>query len=219
MVSKNTIGQIQKKISSSYNMNKYDKILIIKKLGLNTEESILIKSSNEFPFVERFIKNLDSISLRTLHPDGDRIKSPHYPIIQKHEVIHTIIKTLFEGFWCIVATPIDPRYTCYAGCMLKENSHIHIELARGTYTVRRVTHDGFIDEKFDYPRDEAAMQFDTRILDMLEQVKLIPFNHCIAELSYYSTHVGYKKEHVIIWNLDDDGTGIGMKQMEKFYYV
>jgi hypothetical protein len=199
-------------------MNKYDKILIVKKLGLNTEKSILIKSSND-PLLKKFIDKLDAVSIRTLHPDDDRIKSPHYPIVAKYEVIHTVIKTLAEGFWCIIATPIDPRYACYAGCMLKENNHIHIELVHGAYTVRRVTHDGFIDEKFDYPHDEAAMQFDTRIIDMLEQVKLVPFNHCIVELSYYSTHVGYKKEHVIIWNLDDDGTGIGMKQMEKFYHV
>lgn len=196
-------------------MNKYEKIVLVNKLGLNTEENILISSllKEDIEIINKFTENLNRVSIRSFSYTNSKIKSPHYPIVKKADIISTIKTLLDLEFNAIVAKPIDPEDALLAGAIGKINNIYYIELANGPCTTRKVTHDGIIDHRKVIPPDVIA---DNRIKDMMVEVEKIPFSNFVAEVSYYKIPVGIKNEHVIIWGIEDDGSGKSINEIEDF---
>ena len=180
-------------------MNKYDKILLVRQLGLNTEDNMLVKSEDQLDEMWSFVGAELAISLRTMHPTDNHIKTPHYPFVLKQDIEARVREVLGSGFYGIVAHPINPEDAILAGAALIEDGKIHIELANGPCTVRRVTHDGIIDYMVIHPGPDPGRR---EIHEMIEELKKVPYQTCVVELSYYRIPVGYKQENVIIWDIN-----------------
>lgn len=210
-------------------MNKWEKIDLVRKLGLNTEENILIQSvePDEISRLTNFVlrHKLSAVSIRTMSSDN-MIKTPHYPLVKGEDVPSKIYSIIAENFSAIVATPIDPKDALLAGAVLKEDGKFYMEFARGRYTVRRVTHEGIIDisviyddfkETIDAPKKPNIDEWN-----LIEAIKAeclkIPFKKCVIELSYYNILVGYKKEHVIIWDISSNGTQESRSEIDNYYF-
>lgn len=188
-------------------LNKFEQILLVKRLGLNTEDSVLVKSIDDFSWLWEFVDNEPAISLRTMHPSDNHVKTPHYPFVLKQDAERRIREVLDLGFYGIVARPIDPKDTLFAGAALIEDSFkICLELANGPCTVRRVTHEGFIDYRINYPEQIPERR---EMREMIAELKKVPFRACVVELSYYRIPVGYKHEHVIIWGIEQENNNFG----------
>lgn len=184
-------------------MNKYERIQLVRKFHLNTEDSILVTPQTDPSILLRFTSGVGEVSIRTMDPVSDARATPHYPIVDVHDMPARIIDILNTGLYVIVAKPINPKDCELAGAIWKQGSTMFIELANGPCTTRRVTFEGIIDHLKEYPTDLIT---DKRMLAMVKQVKEVPISRCIVELSYYSIPVGYKHENVIIWEITGDGT-------------
>lgn len=205
-------------------LDKFQRIQFVRKLGLNTEHSILVKRVDSEELHE-FIADLPAVSIRTMRSANNTAKEVHFPIVPRAKIFSRIQEVLDMGLWAIVATPIDPQYAELAGAILVEDDYsLTVELARGPCTVRKVTVEGKIDYSFHYP-DVSGLSYPEReylfpkILRMVEEVHKIPFNHCIVEISYYSLPVGWKRENVIIWEITDDGTGLALANMQNVLHM
>jgi hypothetical protein len=189
-------------------LNKYGRIRFLRNLDVNTEESILVTPDTKSADLDKFIKDLTSVSVRTFEPKLDKIKTPHFPIIKVSELPDILDKVFEGGFHAIVATPIDPKDCLLAGTIWKQSMGGWIELAKGPCTVRRVTHDSVVDYRYNYPKDRIS---DENVREMLYAAKRVPYENCILEMSYYSIPVGFRKENVIIWDITGDGTPSSIK--------
>jgi hypothetical protein len=65
-----------------------------------------------------------------------------------------------------------------------------------------------VDYRYNYPNDIIP---DRRIREMLAVVRAVPYENCIFELSYYYIPVGWRNEHIIIWDITGDGTANSIK--------
>jgi len=189
-------------------MNKYERIKLIRDLGINTEDNILFTPYIDVNDLMTFILNMNEVSVRVFDPKKDNRKTPHYPIVKITELRKTLTEIFSQGFYAIVAKPIDPKDCLLAGTIWKQSLSGWIELAIGPCTVRRVTHDCVVDYRYNYPKD---IILDDRIKEMLATVKGIRYENCIFELSYYSIPVGWKNEHIIVWDITGDGTANSIK--------
>jgi len=194
-------------------MNKYERIKLVRDLGLNTEDNMLVTPATNINDLITFILQLDEVSVRVFDPDHDGRLTPHYPIVKIAELKKTLEKIFINDFYAIVAKPIDPQFAELAGCIWKETDLMNhksftIELAKGPCTVRKVTHDGIVDYRFYYPRQEIT---DERILKMIKTIRDIPYDNCTFEMSYYSIPVGYQNDNVIVWDITGDGTRDSIK--------
>jgi hypothetical protein len=189
-------------------MNKFDRIQLIKSLDLNTEDSVLVTPATSITSYEHVIAGEDRVSVRTLSTNPNKVNTPHYPIINISDLNKTLHEIFSRGFYAIVAKPIDPKDCLLAGTIWKQKLSGWIELADGPCTVRRVTHESMVDYRYNYPNDIIP---DRRIREMLSIVKAVPYENCIFELSYYSIPVGWKNEHIIIWDITGDGTPNSIK--------
>ena len=214
-------------------MNKFEKIDLVRRLGLNTETNILIKSDNveETSRIVDFIQEnkIAEVSIRTMgatpEKSRDGTKTPHYPIVNVEDVLPTVKKIVKDGFYAIIATPIDPKDALLAGAVLKTGDTYCIELVRGQYTVRRVTHEGIIDIDIMYDdRDKTqhVKKLPTQeewpyIDEIIKEVVKVPFSSCIIELSYYRVPVGCKYENVIIWDISSSGSHGSTVELEAYY--
>lgn len=190
-------------------MNKFQRIQLVRKLNMNTEDSILVTQSTDINLMFRFILGLDSVSIRTMDPTDTMPKTPHYPIVYMRDVPNYVRQILGDGLNAIVAKPIDPNDCELAGAALKSDDHILLELAKGPCTTRKVTHDGQVDFRIEYPRRMMPGMNpapDPRFKELIDEVKWIPLSNCTVELSYYHIPVGWKKERVIVWEITTDGT-------------
>jgi hypothetical protein len=187
-------------------MNKYDRIQLVRSLDLNTEDSILATPSSHN--YSTFVSGLTQVSVRVFSPLSTVVKTPHYPIIDISELDKALTEIFSRGFYAIIAKPIDPKDCLLAGTIWKHKLSGWIELAKGPCTVRRVTHESVVDYRYNYPNDIIP---DRRINEMLSTVKAVPYENCIFELSYYYIPVGWKNEHIIIWDITGDGTANSIK--------
>lgn len=210
-------------------LTKIDKILLVRRLRLNTETNIVIQSHShsELLKLHNFIKlhDIDEVSIRTQAADGSR-NTPHYPIVKAEDAFEVVTDLIIKGYYAIVATPINPKDAVLAGAVLKEGPIFTIELAIGPHTVRRVTHEGLIDitAKYDirskeiYNCNKINPYYIVAITEILNECKKIPLRECIAEVSYYRKEVGYLNKNVIIWDIDSSGTQESTMELESFYY-
>jgi hypothetical protein len=184
-------------VKSKLTLTKFDKIQIVKKLGLNTEDSVLLKTYESNPFNT-------NVSIRT----QDKTKVfhsilPHYPVVRTRDYERIVKQILADGYEAIVAKCINPVDCLFSGTVMKDDSKFIIELAYGPYTTRRVTHDGIIDERYEVPiGGSIANPQVNEILMKLMAVKKLP-TKCIFEVSYYKIPVGIKKEKIIFWEVHD----------------
>jgi len=218
---------------SKLSLSKYQKIELVRMIGLNTEDNILIKSIHpeERDRLKQFLieHDLKSVSVRTMSPKGET-RTPHHPIVEFKDIPNIVTKVLCDGYYAIVATPIDPKDSLLAGAVMKNDNTYISEFARGPCTVRKVTHEGKIDIEFEYHHREnckightdppiADLPEYSAILAMMSECVKIPFSKCIIELSYYNIPVGHKKERIIIWDIDSDGTTESTQSIESYYHI
>ena len=185
-------------------MNKYERIQFVKRIGLNTEENILIKPNTDIKEYFNFLKNLDEFSLRTFRKD-DKI-TPHYPIISKKNLIPKINELQKSGYNLILATPINPKDCKFAGAAWKTLDKIVIEIANGPGTVRRVTHNNEIDKRYIINKFNILDNYPTEIKKCIYNFRRTKLDNVIFEFSWYNKLIGHKKENFICWEITDDGT-------------
>lgn len=186
----------------------------MRNLGLNTEDSILIKGKEYFDRLNEFVKDLDAVSIRTVNPKSDVGLTPHYPYVERSEIVVSVEKLLAGGYWPIVAKPIHPRDALLAGTIMRAESIYTVELAQGPYTTRRVTHEGKIDISITIDTHgsiestgQMSDETHTHIASMMSALSSLKLRNYIAEISYYSIPVGWRNQPVIIWELTDNGSG------------
>lgn len=196
-------------------MNKFDRIQRVKYLGLNTENCILVTRKNELvdnPFLEQFTQ----FSIRTFWADGDEIrKTPHSAVICKKDLYKTGCSLLKQGLHLIIKDCINPKDAIFAGAALKTCNEIIIEIANGPVTVRTVTHDNNIDERYTYNLKTRKLHTEfynksiifqsERIFNCIEQFKTIKEINIIFEFSYYKKQIGWKNESFICWEITPSG--------------
>ena len=202
-------------------MHKYERIRLLRHLGLNTEVSVLIESALDLQAHQRFLAPLDRVSVRTFSRTG-AVDEPHFPILSRADFERDCIPLLDQGYSLIVATPIDPADALLAGCILRRAQDFLVEVALGPGTVRRVTHDGKIDLQMELSGpDDRRCQPEIRpaLVELLHAERHSPGNMTLREVLYefsvYSGPVGWKKEPAIFWDI----TGLGDQdaELERFY--
>jgi len=200
-------------------MTKWNRIQLVKKLGLNTENSVLVTNPHNIRSMRRFTRGWSSFSVRSFSKSQeDGRVAPHYPILNRRlHLAQALMNNYDLGFNSIVAEGIDPADAVFAGACLKtlsadRYSRLHFEIARGPGTVRRVTNDGLIDVIYTYENKhlETHRESPVKLCDELERSWVytiarmfdrIEKTDCIFEFSLYNCEVGYKHEHIIVWEV------------------
>jgi hypothetical protein len=202
-------------------LHKYDRIRLLRHLGLNTEVSVLIESESDLRRHEAFLAPLERMSVRTFSRTG-ATDEPHFPIIGRATFETDCLPLLDQGYSLIVAEPIDPAGAQLAGCILRRPEDFLVELAEGPGTVRRVTHEGKIDLQLavsgpDDPRCRADIRpAVTELAEAERQWRAdVTLMDVLYEFSVYAYPVGWKNEPVIFWEI----TGLGDQngRLDKFY--
>jgi hypothetical protein len=189
-------------------LNKWDRIQLVRKLDLNTENSILITGPLDLTRIMDFIVKKDHVSVRSFNPSDDRVKAPHFPLISVADLREALQLLFSAGFYAILADPIDPNDAELAGTIWRQETNWHVELANGPGTTRMVTHDNKIDYMYDYPNEDIK---DERIIAMINTLIPVKYMNCLYEISYYRIPVGWKHQNIIIWEITGDGTKFAMK--------
>jgi hypothetical protein len=190
-------------------MNKFERIRLIKALGLNTEEDILITSEEDWVRQSRWLNRFDAYTVRAFRQDGVTGTDPYFAVIGREDFEPHRRDWLDRGLMLIIAEPVDPQYAEFAGTILRDGELTEVQIARGPgATVRRVTHEGYIDDTY-VVRDRGKSTGDPKVDEALRKVHevedryphLSSLSHVIYEFSYYRTKVGYRKEHAIFWEI------------------
>ena len=132
--------------------NKFQRVQLPRKFGLNGESSVLITSIAMLRTSD-FVSQRNSFSVRTFYRDGLGPNSitPHFPIIPKYLLLKKAHKWFLSGLQLIVADKIDPKDCAFRGCIYMQNLGTALmEIANGPGTVRTVTNEGKIDETIIY---------------------------------------------------------------------
>lgn len=210
-------------------MEKFERIKLLKSKGFNVPEYTKFDAVNINTIATWLrVEPGDEFSIRTQLPQDltvlkvdwkEAIKElpgildratgiPHYPFVKGIANNFRIIDLLARlGFIVIVCPGINPKDSIYAGAAYIKKGHIVVELAKNAM-VRRVTHDGHIDVRFELPLKDctSSMMIEPWIfqqiaseLKRLQKYKELPLP-IIVELSFYSAPVGVWKEQLIFWD-------------------
>lgn len=182
-------------------MNKWQRIRLVRQLGLNTEESILIEPEQvSLAKTCEFISERETFSLRTFNTN-DNSYHPHYPVISKKRLDKVMPELLEKGFSIILANCINPKDAEFAGCGYKRGRSVTLEVKYGAVTVRKVTHDGDIDKTIQTGLVCGVSTGDRRFDAIIREIRLAPVDECIFEFSWYSFPVGWRKQCMIFWEV------------------
>ena len=205
---------VHRNLGAGYNsyVDKFERIQVLKKLALNTEESILIRTEEDWTRHKEFLQKFSRYSVRTFRGPGYGHSDPFFPIIAREKLHASYQKLLSDGLNLIVATPIDPSDAEMAGCLLYEPNGITAEVAHGPGTVRRVTQENKIDLRVKSTDRAVGGISDYRIRIAMEQVgsavrniqKLCPalkVDWLVFEFSWYDKGVGLLGEPLIFWEV------------------
>lgn len=205
-------------------MNKLQRIRVLRLLGLNTEEDILVQSEQDWQTNAAWLNQFTHYTVRTFREGPTEQTEPYHAIISRADFAKRR-HTLLRGGWkLIVAAPIDPTYAEFAGAILREGTLTQVEIARRPgAVVRMVTHEGLIDKTYTV-RDGRRLTGDQKVDDALRRVyevedrwSSVPaLSHVIYEFSYYQIQVGWKREHAIFWEItgiDSVDPGIDLAQL------
>lgn len=182
-------------------LNKWQRIRLVRQLGLNTEESILVEpgTSRKIPDY-KFINSQELFSLRTFN-NNDNSFHPHHPVISKKQLLRLAPKLLRDGFSLIIAKCVDPKLAELAGCGYKRGKSVTLEVKYGAVTVRKITHDGDIDKTVQTGLVCGISTGDKRLDAIIREIRLVPVDECIFEFSWYSAKVGQRRQNMIFWEV------------------
>ena len=195
-------------------MNKLERIDIVRLLGLNTQEHVLISSEDDVTQNSSWLAAVDKYTVRTFSRTPRHVTEPSFPIIDAREFLERHLRQLLRDGWnVIVARGIDPQYAEFAGAIMRDGWQTVVEIAYGIpygrpVTVRRVSHEGLIDRAFEchgagcYVGDEKV---DSALAQVYAVERRFPaiegLRHVIYEFSYYAIPVGWKRENIIFWEI------------------
>jgi hypothetical protein len=195
-------------------MNKYERIQYVRRLNLNTENSIAVRKQSDL--YRQFINERKYFSVRTCYWDETGIdekkviNTPHHPVVTKRQLFKLAPKLFKRKLTLIVADVIDPKDALFAGCALKDKHHFWIEIAYGPVTVRRVTHECVIDfsKKVGLHTKIKAneCEFYEELNICLDYFRKVMLSHIIFEFSWYKKHIGWNNEHFVCWEITSDGS-------------
>jgi hypothetical protein len=190
-------------------MNKFERIRLIRSLGLNTEVDIVVTSEEDWVRQSSWLKRFHAYTVRAFREDGVAGTDPYFAVIDRDDFEPYRRDWLSKGWLLIIAEPVDPQFAEFAGTILRDGDLTEVQIAHGAgATVRRVTHEGHIDETC-VVRGREQSTGDSKVDEALRQVyevedrypHLSTLKHVIYEFSYYRTKVGYRKEHIIFWEV------------------
>ena len=188
--------------------NKFERVQLPRKFGLNGENSVLITSMKELR-ISDFVNQRNSFSVRTFYRDelGPNLIAPHFPTIPKFILLKKASKWFDTGLQLIVADKINPKDCGFRGCILiQEQGTAVMEIANGPGTVRTVTNEGKIDETIVYAVGQKINCGNKHDL-CVWHCRRTELRNVIFEFSYYNVPVGWKQEKFICWEITDDGSG------------
>ena len=205
-------------------MTKFERIRLVRELGLNTQNDILVRSEEEWRRYLPWLDQFDGYTVRTFHHDQSRTDTaPCFEIIGKAEFEKHWRELLRDGWNLIIAEPIDPKEAEIAGAILRDQDWTDVEIVRGASpAVRQVTHEGRVDERFRVWGDELTNNWMIdEALAKIREVEcrfgwLEALKKVIYEFSYYRPKVGYKKDNLIFWEitgLDQIDPGINPQEI------
>jgi len=207
-----------KRLSELGGREKIQRMLKLKKLGLNCPEYIVIRRGSDTSLLEKekewSIRSFpfsgvvqDKTVLQALKGAGlgDLIESnvvpPHAPAIETEDAKEFCWILLNYNFHPMACPVINPKDAMWAGCALRTAKGVRMELAYGPVMVRKVSRDGEIDITYNITRENLELMpdfsvgFAARII--MEKVPV----GSIVEVSLYKVDVGYKKENIIFWDV------------------
>lgn len=189
--------------------NKFQRVQLPRRFGLNGENSILITSMKDLR-ISDFVNQRDEFSVRTFYRDdlGPNLIAPHFPTIVKHFLFKKAPNWFEMGLQLIVADRIDPKDCGFRGCILVQKKGTAImEIAIGPGTVRTVTNEGKIDETRIYQASSKLnLKYHRDVC--VDQCRKSKLRNVIFEFSYYNIPIGWKQEQFICWEITDDGSHI-----------
>ncbi len=199
----------QRGTGSKVPLTKFERIRLVRALGLNTEDDILITSERDWQCRQDWLSRHDRFTVRTFRETIERTGiEPYFAVIGRDEFEPHRKKFLAEGWKLIIAEPVDPVDALLAGTILRDGDATEIDIVRGSGSVtRQVTHDGRIDAHVVVRIGELTG--DPLLDEALDEIRkterrwpqLDVLRNVIYEFSYYNVEVGYKREHAIFWEI------------------
>ncbi len=200
--------------------NKYERIRIVRSLGLNTENSILVTSKDDLD--SEFIRSRDSFSVRTFNHKCTTVaeeyasKSVHLATCSKEELFAKADELFVQDLHLIVADKIDPADCEFRGACMKDDKCFTIDIAVGPGTVRDVTNKHIIDYGFtNIPfavrwinfinSSNADAELLKKLYKCIEQFRKVSLHNIIFEFSWYKIPVGINHENFICWEITTNG--------------
>ena len=192
-----------------HGLTKYERIQLVRRLGLNTEVNVLIASEADWERNRAFLSGHSMYSVRTFRTPRWSGPEPHFAIMEVSELQAQYRHLLANGLSLIVAEPVDPADAELAGCLMVQADHFLAEVAFGPGTVRRVTHDGDIDRivsisatnpSGDSRLDEAVREA-RQALRAIVHIPFYELQGLIFEFSWYRVPVGWQQKQLIFWEV------------------
>jgi hypothetical protein len=203
-------------------VNKFQRIHLVRLLGLNTEDSVLVEQPADLSLHVDFFHGTSHVSVRTFRPTQDAPYEPHFPFVSWPEFDAQCLPLLDQGYSLIVAKGIDPNDAELAGCILRRRDDFVIEVALGPGTVRRVTHGNKIDlravvKAADDPQLAEGLRTPLQLLVSTERrwKHDVDLRDVLYEFSVYKMPVGWRSERVIFWEIR--GLYTPDSKLERFY--
>lgn len=188
--------------------DKFTRVQLPRRMGLNAENSVLIKSMRELSKND-FVKERDEFSVRTYYHENESKKAPHLVTTSKKNLFEKASELFEDGLWLIVADKIDAKDCEFRGCVwIQATGRTIVEIAHGPGTVRTVTNEGKIDERHDLPGGSRKMTHNPLLNYCIRLCRKTALRSIVFEFSYYKIPIGWKDEQFICWEITDDGTGL-----------
>lgn len=190
-------------------LNKLERIRMVRALGLNTEDDVLIRNEEDWQRHWEWLDQHERFTVRSFREPAQRGGTePYFAVIDRDEFEPHRKRLLLEGWQLIIAEPVDPVDALMAGTILREGDITEVEIVRGSGSVtRQVTHDGRIDARISVTNLDPSG--DVLVDEALNKIRLTEeawpqfdvLRNVIYEFSYYQPRVGYKREHAIFWEI------------------
>ncbi len=193
---------------SHQGLTKFERIRLVRRLGLNTQNDILVTCDVAWQRNLEWLKQFDRYTVRSFREGPLVGVEPYFAIIGATDFEKHRRPLLADGWQLIIAEGIDPKDAFLAGTILREGEVTEVDIVRGSGSVtRQVTHDGQIDDHFvvngeDFTGDKFVDEAISKIRELERCRQHLSFlKKVIYEFSYYQPKVGYKRENAIFWEI------------------